>query len=346
MRRNSGRGSRDRGRGSRDSGRRGRGGRGGGGFNYQRRSTEDVQDRATKGDDSRESIFVDGDVKVFTPQTGDNCVRVLPPTWEGAKHYGLDIYVHYNVGPDGSAFLCPRSMKTDDFCPLCDERKKAQEDNDEDYARELNPSHRVLYYMIDRDEEKEGVKVWSAPYKAIDKEITAQTVDRRTGEILYIDDPDNGYDIEFVKEGKDLKTRYTGVRIARSDSDIGRNQDDILEQIQETPLTDMLNHATSEHIEEVFFNKKRSSNRSSEDSNSDASVYTYEEIQGLDEDDEDKIISIIDEFNLDIVPDDFPEGDGGWQEILDAVCEELGLETAKRSSGNKNRAKRALRDRR
>lgn len=324
-----GRGGRSRGRDQGSSRGSSRGSR----FQYKRRSEQDVKERQEKGGDDREGIF-SGDVSLFSPAKNDNCVRILPPTWDAASHYGFDIYVHYGVGSDNSAVLCPKAMKTGDYCPICEERQKALDDGDEEYARKLNYSHRVMYYILDRDNEKDGLKVWTAPFASIDKQVTAQTRDARTGEVLYIDDPDVGYDIEFIKEGEKERTKYTGVRVARNASDIGRDQDEYLDHITEHPLPELLNHATPEHIEELFYGKSSRSSSSDEGEED----FTYDEIMDMDSD---ELEQVVEDQDLQINIEDYDPTDEGDKQLAGDICEELGIIKPRRSSG-RGKASKAL----
>jgi len=218
-------------------------------FKYRSRSEDQLKRRQEQG--SRGAGFLKGDHDRFTPHKGENVVRILPPTWDEAEHFGYDAWVHYGIGPDNSSFLCPHKMKGEE-CPICEERARADAAGDEEYARQLAPSHRVLYWVIDRDNEKNGPLIWTAPWASIDKEITAQVKDSRTGEILEIDHPDHGYDIEFLKEGERDRTKYTGIRISRHESELGRNAEEWLELVQENPLPDLLVFSDYDDIAKAF----------------------------------------------------------------------------------------------
>lgn len=243
-------------RGGRDSERgssRGReeSGRGGGrSFEYKKRDPSKLNERSKSlGGGDFDKIIRDG-VGTFTPADGDNMVRILPPTWDNPDHYGYDIWMHYKVGPDEQAYLCLQKMKGED-CPICEERKKADADGDgdDDYAKELKPKQRVLVAVIDRDNEKEGVLAWSMPW-TIDKDLISRSQDKRTGEVLSLDDPNEGYDVEFKKEGKGKGTKYIGIALARRESPLGNKK--WLEWIQDNPLPTLLQYFDYDHIASVF----------------------------------------------------------------------------------------------
>lgn len=248
-----------RGRGREDSG---RGGRGGSGFKYQERSPDTYKKRGEQGGGDFDKYLSDS-IKMFKPADGDNCIRILPPTWDGAEHFGLDIYVHYAVGPDSQTYLCNHKMQNKP-CPICDEREKAAKDGDVDYADKLKPTKRVLVFLIDRNQEKDGPIVWSMPW-TIDRDLCKLVVDKRSGDTLPIDNPDAGYDINFERKGKGDRTQYIGLAVARRESDLGNT--DWLDYIQDNPLDSILQFYDYDHIASVFGG--RSAKRGRDDSETD-----------------------------------------------------------------------------
>lgn len=230
----------------RDEDRGGRSSRGGR-YEYQSRSADDVRQRANKGANDFDRILKDG-IKMWKPNDGDNRIRILPPTWEGAKHFGLDIYVHYGVGPDRQSYLCLNKMKGEPD-PIAEEHERARRDEDEEYAKELEAKRRVLIYLIDRDHEKEGVQAWAMPW-TLDRDIVKVMQDRTTGEVLEIDHPNNGYDITFEKKGSKNRTEYLGVSVARRSSELGK--DEWLDFAIDNPLPDQLQYFDYDHIAKVF----------------------------------------------------------------------------------------------
>src|SRR3990172_2178916 len=182
-----------------DDDRGGRGGgstrRGGVAFEYRSRDPDRTRARAEAG--SGNDSYLKDDVRIYKPVEGLNELRILPPTWDGAEHYGGDIHVHFNIGPDNAAYLCLWKMKNKP-CPVCDERKNAMAEGDADYASELRASQRVVQYVLDRKKEREGAMVWSIG-KRMDQDILRLCTDPKTNETLEIDKPDDGYDLSFTR---------------------------------------------------------------------------------------------------------------------------------------------------
>lgn len=232
-----------RGRG-RDDSRSGRGG----GFEYKKRDVAEAAKRASQGGKDFD-VYVRSDVKTFSPNNGANTIRVLPPTWDVPKHYGIDIWVHYSVGPDSQSYLCLHKMKSEP-CPICDELTRARRDReDEDYIKNLESTKRVLFYMVDRDNEKDGVQAWASPW-TIDRDITKVSIDRKTGDVLPIDDPEDGYDVEFDRTGKGVGTKYVGLAISRRSSALGSNA--WLDFAVDNPLPTILEYYSYDHIQKAF----------------------------------------------------------------------------------------------
>lgn len=242
---------RDRGYGRDSSGSRDRDDRGssrsGGRYEYRKRDADETRKRAeSKGGDF--DVYINRDIDTFKPNDKVNTIRILPPTWDDAKHYGLDVWVHYGIGADRQAYLCLHKMKGEQ-CPICEERAVATRKGDEDYAKELAPTRRVLVYVVDRDHEKDGVQAWAMP-QSLDRDITKVSIDRRSGDVLPIDHPDEGYDIIFEREGQSTKTKYLGVQVDRRDSRLG--DDRWLEFAQENPLPNQLVYYSYDHIKSAF----------------------------------------------------------------------------------------------
>lgn len=236
-----------------DDDRGSRGGRSSGrssGYQYQARDDSDVRRRADQGANDFDKILKPH-IKMWKANDGDNRIRIIPPTWDKAKHFGLDIYIHYGVGPDRASYLCLQKMQGE-ADPIAEEHAEAVKDGDEEYAKEIAAKHRVLIYLIDRDNEKDGVQAWAMP-SGLDRDIVKVSVDKASGEVLQIDHPEDGYDLTFEKNGTGIKTKYEGVAIARRSSPLGKDQ--WLEFAMENPLPDQLHFYDYDHIAKVFNGK-------------------------------------------------------------------------------------------
>ena len=208
------------------------------GYRYRRRSTEDWEKRANQSGGEFEGIFTD-DLPVYRVRDGENHIRPLPPSdeWQDMPdfpgHFGMDVYVHNEVGPNRAAVLCLAKMKGK-RCPVCEEGAAIK--GDEEEQRKYRASKRVVMLILDRKDKEKGVQIWAAPY-TLDRDFAKVAKDRQTGEVYAIDDPYEGYDITFDKEGKGRGTKYTGVQLARRPTSV---PDSILEKALQYTIPHLL----------------------------------------------------------------------------------------------------------
>lgn len=223
------------------------------GFRYQQRSREDLRERATQRGGNYDS-YIKGNFKMFKPREGKNMIRILPPTWEGAKHYGYDVWVNYNVGVDNQSYLSLSEMKNE-ADPLAEARKQAERAGDKTLADQLKPKKRILFWLVDRMAEDEGPQLWAAPW-TFDKDLANISFDEDTKDMVFIDDPENGCDVRFYKEGTGLTTNYDAskMRIMKA-SPLSEDQaleKDWLDFVQENQLPDVLQFYDYDHIAAAY----------------------------------------------------------------------------------------------
>lgn len=212
---------------------------------YKRRSAAQIEKRANKSNSEFAGIFKD-DVTVYKVKK-ENWVRIMPPSWDDAEHYGLEIHQHFSVGPERGSVLCLAKMKGK-RCAVCDGRAKLLSAGDTDEANEIKPSRRVVCYLVDMNEPEKGVQAYSMP-PSLDTQILKVSKDKATGEIFYVDDPIEGYDVFFDKDGEKLQTKYTGVQLARSPTKVAKKH---IRFIEENPLPGVLLWRTNAEVEELF----------------------------------------------------------------------------------------------
>jgi hypothetical protein len=223
------------------------------GFSYKKRDKDTLKERANmKG--GNYDTYIKPKFKQWKPKDGKNLIRIMPPTWEGARHYGLDIFVNFNIGPDNQSYL---SLSKHDrgADPLAEARRDALAEGEKEFAKKLNPSQRILYWIIDRMDEDEGPLLWAAPF-TFDKSLSNLCIDEDTKDVIFIDDPESGRDVRFYKEGTGLTTKYdpSKMKVLKESTlaeDEGIEQD-WLEFIQDNPLPEVLNFYDYDHIKASF----------------------------------------------------------------------------------------------
>lgn len=237
-------------------------------FPKPNRTADDLKRRKEQRAGSFDSYVVD-EVSLWRPADGQNRIRILPPTWEDARHYGYDIYIHYGVGADNQSYLCPQRMKKEP-CPICEERAKAVAKGDDEAAKAYAPKKRVMVYLVDRKNEDDGVKVWAMPW-TLDRDLAERQVDPDTNEVLLIDDPEEGYDVMFSREqkgGSAKFTGYVGIDIARRPSPLSDDEDQMREWLSfivDNPIPSILRFYDYDHIKAVFFGGLETREDESED---------------------------------------------------------------------------------
>lgn len=222
-------------------------------FGYVKRDAKQIKARATMRGGGFDD-FVKRDVKKYKVREGKNLIRIMQPTWEDPAHYGYDIFLNYGVGPDNQAYLSlSRHGKGAD--PLAEARDKARRTGDEETVKQLAPRDRVGVWLIDRLAPDDGPQFWAMP-QSFDKALASASTDEDTGEIVYIDDPDDGCDVRFHKEGTGLTTKYPGEKIKLQKpgplSEAPGEAAGWLEYIVERPIPEILNFYSYDHISQVF----------------------------------------------------------------------------------------------
>lgn len=223
------------------------------GFRYKKRTKDDLKERANmKG--GNYDTYIKPKFKQWKPKDGKNLIRILPPTWDDARHYGLDIFVNFSIGADNQAYLS-LSKHGKGADPLEEARREAQREGDKDLAKALSPSQRILYWIIDRNDEDEGPILWAAPF-TFDKSLSNLCIDEDTKEVIFIDDPAKGHDVRFYKEGSGLTTKYDPSKMkVLAESPIADDEgleQDWLDFIQDNPLPEVLNFYDYDHIKGTF----------------------------------------------------------------------------------------------
>lgn len=222
-------------------------------FNFRRRSAESVQKRANMRAGGFSTLFK-SEFKVYKIKDGKNIIRILPPTWDDAEHYAYDIFVNYNIGADNQSFLSISKMKGEKD-PLAEAKREAERRGDKKLAKALNPVQRELMWVIDRQDEDEGPQLFNCPF-TLDKSFANKAYDEDTREVIYPDDPNEGCDIRFYKEGKNLNTDYDASKIKFFDptplSDDPALAEEWMEFVEKNPIPSVLNFYDYEHISETF----------------------------------------------------------------------------------------------
>ncbi len=217
-------------------------------FKYVPPTVEQITKRINSGGATGYDNFLKADFETFTPAKGDNWIRILPPTWENPEHWAIFIFAHYGLGPDRGSALCLEKMGKGP-CPVCEYRKKMVGKIDDDELKELKWRAQSLAWILDRDNENEGPKLWAMSVGKCDEPITKLAIDRESGELVDFRHPYDGYDVYFTRTGEGLKTQYSGFTLARRMSSV---KDKWLDFIADHPLPDTLLWRSYEEVQALF----------------------------------------------------------------------------------------------
>jgi hypothetical protein len=223
----------------------------GSGFRYKERASDSVKKRAEQDSGAFDSIFKSG-IDTWRAKNGDNLIRFIPPTWADPDHYGFDVWVHSYIGADSGSYLCPAKMKNKP-CPICDAQKEAADAGEEDEARALKASKKVAAWVIDRDDDKPIPKIYLMSW-TMDRDIAALCHNKRTGKVLMIDNPEQGYDVTIKRSGQKLNTRYFGMAIDRDPSEMLDSQKEInkiMAYVEENPIPETLAFKDAKYLAAV-----------------------------------------------------------------------------------------------
>jgi gp32 DNA binding protein like len=226
------------------------------GFVYTKRSVESIRRRENQSGSTREG-YINREVKIWNAAGGTNKIRILPPTWPDADHFGFDVMVHYQVGVDMNSYICLKQnplLIEPEECPCCEQKRRFASDGNRESADALTPRKRVLVYIIDRNREHDGVVLWPMPY-TFDRDLAAQCHDIDTGEVYAIDDPSEGYDLTFTRDGQGQTTKYRTPFLSKRPKALSEDpdqQEGWLQWITDNPIPDMVIVAEAQAMEEAL----------------------------------------------------------------------------------------------
>lgn len=223
-------------------------------FKFQAPSAAKMQERSTMSGGAFDRMLKDGVIN-FSPKSGNHRIRIFPRLEPGADHYGLDVFVHYGVGPDNGQYLCPLKAGVG-ACPVCEEVSRLDRQGDKEAGKKLSVKRRVLYMLYDRNAKEQigELRAWLAP-QTFDKDLAKVCRDPDSGAIIPMVDLDAGYDTYFTIEGVAPNVKYTGYQLSRNPSPIcddPATAEKHLLWIQANPMQSLLQFMPYERIKLVL----------------------------------------------------------------------------------------------
>jgi hypothetical protein len=150
---------------------------------------------------------------------------------EGDIAIVLDLWIHYNVGPNEDSVVCP-ARNYSNPCPICEHvnELRKEEDSDDDVIKEKLPKRRSVYQIVcydSNEEESKGVQIWEVSHYFMERHLTELSQKPKRGGFIPYADPDEGKQIYFKRKGQgQFNTEYMAHQFLDRDYVI---DDDILD---------------------------------------------------------------------------------------------------------------------
>ena len=220
------------------------------------------------GNGNRNSVLdyskVDGEVEFFTPKEGRNRINIVPYEIKSKNHplvrkgemeigdidYVMDLWVHKGVGPAEKNVICLKNTFGKP-CPICEHASMLRKKGEEDEAKDLKPSRRVIYNVEDLKEPGK-VKVFETSHYLFEKELIDEARDDEEGGFVNFADPEEGKEIKF----RASKTSQGGFEFNEYKSFSFEDREEPISKkllAKAISFDEILNVPTTEEVEKIFF---------------------------------------------------------------------------------------------
>ncbi len=242
----------------------------------------------------------------------------------------LPYSLHKNVGPNDLLVICPKSVGR--ACCICEERISVYNDpdRDDDDAKPLFASPRVLYI----------VRFTSGPDKGEIKILDIS--DFCFGKLLNeeLDDlPEEYEDFACLEDGYTIEVRFKEesfgkIKFAKASKINFLEREDYDESIlDEVPcLDDLITWPSSEKIEKLFFGSESEETQEEQEEPDTANDLSWDDLKEMELD---ELFDVIEIEDLDIDEDEAEEASEA--ELRDFIAEELGIKKPVKTKAKKTR---------
>jgi hypothetical protein len=227
-----------------------------GGFDYTPSDPKKLKERAERRGGGFDTYF-NGGFQMFRAKQGENAIRIMPPTWKGHQHFGLEIWVHGFIGLDRSSYLCPKKM-LGKKCAICEAAAEALSAGEKEDSDELKAKMKVLYWILDREGDSGDPQPWAVSGQ-FDQEVSGRC-NKRSGKVLEVDNPWEGHDVTFRRTGQQLATRYINVDVDPDRTAIADREKEtqrLLDFVQDNPLDKILKYYDYDHLHGAIAGKSK-----------------------------------------------------------------------------------------
>lgn len=225
-----------------------------GGFDYRPTDPKKLKERAERRGGGFET-FLTGGFQMFRAKSGENAIRICPPTWKGHDHFGLEIWVHGFIGFEKASYLCPKKM-LGKKCPICEAAAELLSAGEKEDSDEVKAKQKILYWIIDREGDTSDPQPWAMSGQ-FDQEVSGRC-NKRNGKVLEVDNPWEGHDITFRRTGQKKMTRYVNVDVDPDRTPLADRQKEtqrILDFLNDNPLDKILKYRDYETLKTAIDGK-------------------------------------------------------------------------------------------
>jgi hypothetical protein len=226
---------------------------------------ENIKNKDSSGNFGKRAIDSDKlpeGIKFFKPAEGKNLIDIIPYFVETDNHphrekgepsYVLDYWIHKNVGPGEDDFLCLKN-NFGQSCPICEHEKELRKEGvDKEERESLWPKRRVLYNVIDLNDEDEGVQLYDVSYHWFEKELRKEAEEAEDNTVIFADLED-GRSIKF----RGSQEKFNGREFIKPEKILFQERDeeydeDILDD--SIALDTLLYIPTYEEVQDAFYGR-------------------------------------------------------------------------------------------
>lgn len=238
----------------------------------EKRTTKDLYDEDYEHRDAgfKVSRVLDmteyDDVKWYTVKEGKNEIDIIPYEVKSDKHpkgrpvgeldYKLLVAVHRFVGDGKDSVVCLRETYGEP-CPICEERQRMIDSDEytykDDEVRNLKPSERVFYNVIDLLGDSDEVMLFESSNFEFQKELIEEAEQGRDadGEIIPFAELLGGYSVKF--RGSEREGEFKSSKSYKPKSFKFIERDDYDESILDEvfPIDEMLIRPTYDEVKKI-----------------------------------------------------------------------------------------------
>jgi hypothetical protein len=196
---------------------------------------------------------------------GINKIRILPVNvelWKDAKSFGMNIWVHDNVGEGFEIHMCSERMRKGP-CPACERSRELMESGnkaDVKVGERMKAKSRVIFLIVDRNDEEGLTRFFSAPYTKIGMALHNLQTDKEDGSIIQIVDPFEGRDIliQYNKPPKnasmaEINNVYPAGCVSLSNKVTALDNEEALAFVTENIIPDLIVYTPYEELQQAMF---------------------------------------------------------------------------------------------